>query len=517
MKKVSLMTILSFLLSFYLSAEANLHTLLFGYLKNDLSLQKYTLTAQLKALSYDSTKVSNGIELTLSTGSVKIQSSSDGTKYTFTPSASLEIPQLNNTTISASLPLSKKTGYNIDSENGTYLDNGSIEISTGIITSAPLERKVSLLEAERAYIEAERAAQNQALTVENAFYTNLKTIYTYAQKVLTAKDDLYDDELALRVLEVQGYSKTSSSYRTKYLKCQSDKRTVAENLRKLERETAVFASKCGADYKRIFTPENISSSETEELEKKAYESVMEFLPKDIPGVEMEDVLSYKAEDYTETESAVWSKYISDLKRKTDYKLELGAYAGYTFNESTSKYDTVDGGLTFDWRGIKASAGLSVPTGKNIFPLSGSSSGTASKSPVYTFSLTLTPNTWRLASIDKKQDAINGQIDEIAVKTAADDYDTALLEKLTERSDLAWSEKSYADEYDMYSQLEYDMDKWLSQGSVTESDYLDAANNRDNARLNILINAVEKIIYNNNVKMMFVRTESGKRKDENKTY
>ena len=80
MKKVSLMTILSFLLSFYLSAEANLHTLLFGYLKNDLSLQKYTLTAQLKALSYDSTKVSNGIELTLSTGSVKIQSSSDGTK-----------------------------------------------------------------------------------------------------------------------------------------------------------------------------------------------------------------------------------------------------------------------------------------------------------------------------------------------------------------------------------------------------------------------------------------------------
>ena len=79
-----------------------------------------------------------------------------------------------------------------------------------------------------------------------------------------------------------------------------------------------------------------------------------------------------------------------------------------------------------------------------------------------------------------------------------------MEKLTERSDLAWSEKSYAEEYEMYSQLEYDMDKWLSQGSVTESDYLDAANNRDKAQINILINAVEKIIYNNNVKMMFVR-------------
>ena len=503
MKKV-LVTVFAFSLAAFVSAESTLNTLLSGYLENDLSLQKYTLTAQLKALSYDSTKVSNGIELTLSTGTVKVQSSSDGTKYTFTPSATLEIPQLNDTTISASLPLSKKTGYNIDAENGTYLDNGSIEVNTGIITAAPQKRKVSLLEAERAYIEAERAAQNQALTVENAFYSNLKTIYTYAQKVLTAKDDLYDDELALRVLEVQGYSKTSSSYRTKYLKCQSDKRTVAENLRKLERETAVFASKCGAEYNRVFTPENFSASGTEELEKRAYESVMAFLPKEIPGVEMENVLSYKADDYTKTESAEWSKYISDLKRKTDYTLELGAYAGYTFNETTSKYDTVDGGITFDWRGIKASAGVSVPTGQNIFPLNGTGTGQTSTSPVYTFSLALTPNTWRLASIDKKQDELNEQIDEIAVKTAADDYDTAVLEKLTERSDLAWSEKSYADEYDMYSQLENDMNKWLSQGSVTQSDYLDAVNNRDKAQINILINAVEKIIYNNNVKMMFVR-------------
>ena len=236
-------------------------------------------------------------------------------------------------------------------------------------------------------------------------------------------------------------------------------------------------------------------------------AVMAFLPSEIPAVEMEDVLSYKAEDYTKTESAEWSKYISDLKRQTDYTLELGAYAGYTFNESTSKYDTVDGGITFDWRGITASAGVSVPTGKNLFPLeSTNAGGQSSKSPVYTFALTLKPNTWRLAKIDQKQDELNSKIDEISVKSAADDYETDLLDKLSERGDLRWSEKSYAEEYDMYSQLEYDMDKWLTQGSVTKSDYLDAANNRDKAQMNILINAVEKIIYNNEVKMMFVNKE-----------
>ncbi|WP_294429692.1 hypothetical protein [uncultured Treponema sp.] len=495
-------------------SESNLPSLLFGFLKNDLTLQKASLTAQNKALSYDASKINNGISLTLSTGTVKIQSSSDGTKFTFTPSASLGIPEWNDTKLTATLPMTKKSNYNIE-ENGTFLDNGNVKLSTGIITAAPLKRKISLLEAERAYIEAERAAQNQALTVENEFYTNLKNLYSYVSKVLTARNDLYDDELDLRVLTAQGYSKTSASYRKKYLQCQSDRRNVNEALRKLERETAVFAVKCGVDYERVFDPKTFNIEKAEEISRQAFEKVMAFLPQEIPAVEMEDALSYKAENYKETESAVWSKYIGELKQKSDYSLELGAYAGYTFNESSSKYDTVDGGITFDWHGITASAGVSVPTSNNLFPLNGTSSGQNSKSPVYTFSLTLNPNTFRLAKIDKKQGELDSQINEIAIKSAEDDYETAVIDKLSERGDLQWSEKSYAEEYDMYSQLEYDMDNWLKAGSVTESDYLDAANSRDKAQMNKLINSIEKIIYNNNVKLMFVR-ESGttKRKVEN---
>ena len=504
MKKIRFTLIpIFFFISQVIFGESNLPTLLFGYLKNDLSLQKYTLTAQTKALDYDSSKISNGISLTLSTGTVKIQSSSEGTKYTFTPSATLEIPELHDTTLTASFPMTKKSGFSSE-EDGTFLDNGSVKVTTGIITAKPLKRKISLLEAERAYIEAERNVQNQALTVENEFYTNLKTLYTYVTKVLTAKNDLYDDELDLKVLEVQGYSKTSASYRKKFLECQSDRRDVNEALRKLERETAIFAVKCGVEYNQAFNPATFEMSRAEEIAEEAFQSVMNFLPMEIPNVELEDVLAYKAENYTKTESAEWTQYLSGLKRKSDYTMELDAYAGYTFNESTSHYDTLDGGLTFDWRGISASAGVSVPTGNTVFPLDASTTGRTSKSPVYTFSLTLTPNTWRLASIDKKQDALNEKIDEISVKSAADDYETDVLDRLSERGDLHWSQRSYAEEYDMYSQLEYDMDKWLSQGSVTKSDYLDAANNRDKAQMNILINAIEKIIYNNEVKMLFVR-------------
>lgn len=506
MKKFSVGVLFLFFL-FPGFSQSNLPELLFGYLKNDLSLQKYTLTARLKALSYDAAKIENGIELELSSGTVTIQSSSDGTKYTFTPAASLEIPQLHDTTISASFPMTKKSGFEEENENGSFLDNGSVKVSTAIVTSKPLKREVALLEAERAYVEAERAVRTQALTVENEFYTNLKNLYSYVSKVLTAKKDLYDDELDLRVLQAQGYSKTSASYRKKYLEVMSDQRNVGEAIRKLERETALFAVKCGSEYEQVFSHDFPEEDRGKNAGEEALAAVMAFLPSEITAVEMEDVLSYDSESYAETESARWTKQIGELKRKTDYSLEVGAYGGYTFNESTSKYDTVDGGITFDWRGISASAGLSLPTGQNLFPLEGSSTGLASKSPVYTFSLTLSPNTWRLAAVDAKQDELNSKIDEITIQAAADDYDSAVLDKLSERGDLRWSEKSYAEEYDMYSQLEYDMDGWLKAGSVTKSDYVDAANSRENARINMLINAVEKIIYNNEVKMMFVKKEN----------
>jgi len=115
MKKIKLALSALFLFcvfSLSLFAEStDLASLLFGYIKNDLTLQKYTLTAQTKALDYDSAKIENGLSFELSTGTVKIQSSADGTKYTFTPSLSVDIPELSDTTVSVSLPVTKKSGY----------------------------------------------------------------------------------------------------------------------------------------------------------------------------------------------------------------------------------------------------------------------------------------------------------------------------------------------------------------------------------------------------------------------
>ena len=45
--------------------------------------------------------------------------------------------------------------------------------------------------------------------------------------------------------------------------------------------------------------------------------------------------------------------------------------------------------------------------------------------------------------------------------------------------------------------------------IIDSDYLDALNNKEKARLNIMINSIEQIIYNNEVKLLFTADSSKK--------
>ena len=57
---------------------------------------------------------------------------------------------------------------------------------------------------------------------------------------------------------------------------------------------------------------------------------------------------------------------------------------------------------------------------------------------------------------------------------------------------------------------------LKQGVVTENDYLDAENEKEKARINILINIVELTIFNDDVKLMFREDAKTEAKTESKS-
>ncbi|MCR5725681.1 MAG: hypothetical protein K6G80_11410 [Treponema sp.] len=471
------------------SEYQRLHEFLAGYLQNDLELQKLSLTVQSKQLLLDSTKIDNGISLTLASGTVTVRTTgSSYTKVTFEPTATLSLPQLNDTTVSADVPVTVLDGEKTVSD-------ATLSLSTAIISNAAKSRKVTLLKAERALLEAKRNAQDRALAAEKAFYTELKTLYGYAVTVIGEKNDLLDDSDSFRKIVAQGYSKDSAAYRKSLLTVQHDIFDTAQAQRKLERETANFARKCGIPYTLPLTTEGSTLAELE----LAYQNAMAFLPDALPVVEGIDVLSFEKADYAAIESSLWSHYIGDKEREADGTFSLKATGTYTFNNTGVDSDTVGTGLALSWNGLTASAGVALPTGTKV--LTGEDASD-SKNPVYTFSLALVPNTFRQASISSKQDVIDGQLEKIAVASAEDSYETDVFTQQTSLRDLLWSKHLYAEENNMYTALEKDMKAWLSEGIVTQADYFDARDNRDKTRLNILINAAEFIIYNNTTRLLF---------------
>lgn len=480
-----------------------LSALLQGYLANDLELQKVTLTAQSKALDLSSSKIKAGIDVKLSTGNVSISTGGkDQTRITVAPSAVIGISLINDGQIDFSLP------YTIEGDSKT-VSNGSVSATAGIISGSSRQSKISVMEAERSYTEARRSVRDRALNAEKEFYENLKKLYESAISIQTLKCNLYDDSLDLRVLETQGYSKTSAKYRQLFLKVQSDKRNIQEEQRIFERETAIFAKKCGMELERTTAvgDEKVEKGERDEnydpvkAGENAYNASISFLPEAIPQVKAEDIFSHNQDSYVKIENAGWQKQIAELKRQADVDMTLKATGEYKFNSSVSGYDDAGGKLVFDWKGISASAGAYVPTGINAFS-SAQEDSRKNSNPYFQFSLDFSPSQWKLSKLEKQQDEINSKLEDIAIKNARDNYETDVLAKVSTFHDIKWSENSYAEEYDMYNQLESDMEKWLKQGVVTESDWLNARNNKEKARLNIMINCIDLLIFNNEVKLLF---------------
>ena len=95
-----------------------------------------------------------------------------------------------------------------------------------------------------------------------------------------------------------------------------------------------------------------------------------------------------------------------------------------------------------------------------------------------------------------------RLEQIAIDSAAEDYETDILDKVSTFHDLKWTQLSNKEEYETYTQLESDMAKWLRQGVVTENDYLDAKNDKEKARINILVNTIDFAVFNDEVKLLF---------------
>lgn len=443
-------------------------TLLLAYLENDLELQNLTIAAQKADLSLEYAECTNGFDVTLSSGSVTLIPSADGTTITANPSITMSLPQASNLSLSAESELSADSG-----EGTSEVSDTSLALGVDIISTNALSRKVSLLKAERSKTEAYRELENQALEAENAFYTELKDILTSIKTLIKAEQTLYSDTIDFEEIKAEGYSATSSSYRLAEMQVLSDKHTVESYLRDLIHDYIVFYKKCGYD-----------------ITLNRNQDYLELIPEDFESVDPLDVLSFAKEDYVEIENAVWTNQINTMERKCDSYFTLSASGGYTFANSTTDSDTVDAGLSASLGGLALDAGLSLP-------VSGDSS------PALTMGITLTPFSFKKKAIEKKQASLTEEEELLDIQAAEQDYENYLVSAIQDLEGLLWEKDSAQENYEMYSKLSDELADWYKQGIITESEYLSAKANAAMYRVELLINQLDMIIYNADIKCNFL--------------
>lgn len=442
-----------------------------GFLHNDLELKKLALEVQKSSLSKNKTSIQNGFNVTLSTGSANFKFSGEETNVSFEPSASLTVPQARNLSGSVSSKIKIKNGNN-NSTDTTF------SLGIDLISSFQKERELTLLKAERSLLESKRKLQNRTLEAEKEYYTTLRNLFSSASEISSAHNTLYDDTVDFEEIKAKGYSKTSAKYRQAEMKVISDKHEIETKIHELEHDCAVFASKCGTDFKDETKPED-------------------FLPKEIPFAEPIDILSFLKENYTKIESAEYEHKIGVLERSAQKDFSLSLSGGYTLKNSNTSFsddsensDTINASISSTYKGLSASTGIFIPK-----------DGTE---PTYSLSASINPNSFRTAKIDKKTDSYNNEQELIAINSAQNDYDTDVIDKQTELNDIIWSKEQNKKTYDLYSTLTDDMKNLFSEGIVRESEYLNAFSNKELYRFKLIINDIDLIIYNNSTKLLFCR-------------
>ena len=150
-----------------------------------------------------------------------------------------------------------------------------------------------------------------------------------------------------------------------------------------------------------------------------------------------------------------------------------------------------------WQGITGTAGVSFPAASD-------------KDPFYTMSVGVNPFGFKSSSIDKQKIQLAKKQEEIAIKQAEENFQTAIVNIYSNLGDLRWKKMSNKEELEVYQQLLKDTENWFKQGIVKESEYKNSKVNYQRAKISCLENAVDFIIFNDEVKLMFVENSiSGK--------
>lgn len=476
MKKLLITTVALFSV-FAISAEnLSLNSLLTSWLENDRDIKSAALSLQKAELSDEENALSNGFDINLSTGTMRFQINNGNAVFSLSPSVEAKFPEIRNLSLSA--------GSDITLSSDSEVSNASIKAGIDILDTNKEKRELTEKKSIRSILEAKRSLEGKIQSSEKSFYQEVKSLLKTNSSIISSQNNLYSDTISFEKTKAQGYASTSSTYRLAEMKVRNDMHTIETSERTLAHDYEIFLLKCSSQKSNQGNVPDIS-----------FEDFLKMVSETVASVELINIEDFQKENYKEIEKATWDQEINALSREADKNYSLKGSAGYTFNNSSTKTgsgkssDSIDIGVSSAVLGMNISAGVSVP----VNPLA---------SPAFTAGVSFSPNTLKKQKLTEKGNLISEQSDSLSLETALYNYNITLADKKQSKEDLIWEQNSINENLEMYTQTESEMRKYYDKGLISLSEYLSAKNNKEKYETDKLVNKLDIIIYNNEIKSLF---------------
>ncbi len=433
-----------------------------NYCKQDIQYEELSISYKQAELSYEQSQIENGLKVTVSSGNVKMEFAENEVKTSFSPSVSVTVPSLSNTEAKISVPVS------VDNEN-VSVQNAGVSLSADIISSTKADRDLNSQKSLRSLEEAERKIRTKIISLEKSFLNELKSLYSLELSVSDAESNLLSKKNSFESVKLQGYSESSSKYRSAQLSVKSAEYDLEKAKRNYENALESFLTACNAK-----------------------ESDFDTLT--IPETTLLNISDFPKEKFSTIESAVWSNYVNSTSRnnKKDFTLSANTSANVSTGRTSEDPLTtsIGAGLTAAYKGLSGNVNLSLPTSDN-------------SNPSVTLSLSWNPIKDKTSAISKQTAELQEQQEALSLKKAYQEYEKKVDDLETQRKTLLWQYEKNLVEASMYKELEADTEYWYKQGIVSESEYQSAKTNYAKAQLAVISSKIEQLIYNLDLQSLFV--------------
>lgn len=450
-----------------------LDDLLEGYLDNNIDLKDLQLDVEQAQADLDEILITYGVNVNVATGSSSFTVSDDTFEMTSSPSVTVTIPDANNTTITATTPLTVTVG----NDTQTYLDDAGVSVSTEIISSTANGSQLLKEEYERYLAEAKQAVATKKISLQSDFWEEVSDLYTADKTMKEDADDLYDNQIDFYTIVAQGYSKTSSAYRTAELEVKESKFTVEKDQRDLLELLDSFAVACG--YKSGYL------SEVPVLDRKYF---------DIDLISFDD---YQQEKFIDIENVVWDHEYNKKLRDADSAFTLSVDTGYGYSTYSDSSDSeseaeneVSAGLTAGYKGLSTSLGLSTTIEDFT-------------DPSLTFSFSYDFASSKLEDVYDIEDEIDDKREQLDIDDAIESWEDYRQTAVSDKATLEWTREQNAEQLELYKEMYEDSKVWYEKGIIAETDLLQAKNSYETNNDDSILTIIDCIIYNLDIQKLFI--------------